>query len=192
MRPKNILLILSTLFISLTLSFPVYADPPAHAPAHGWRKKHDPYYVGYNGRNWPSDYGVLGGRCDREAISTVIGGVVGGTIGATVGKGDNRTVAIILGTVIGAVVGNQIGKELDEADRGCIGHALELSRDNSQVYWDNPDSHLSYTVTPISSFTSNGMKCRNYDLAIRGDGVKQTKRERACLAPDGNWQAYRK
>ena len=40
---------------------------------------------------------------------------------------DGKTVAIILGTVIGAVVGNRIGKSLDESDRGCIGHALELA-----------------------------------------------------------------
>ena len=28
------------------------ADPPKHAPAHGWRKKHDPYYVGFSGYRW--------------------------------------------------------------------------------------------------------------------------------------------
>ncbi len=181
-----------SLLICACLMTPVYADPPSHAPAHGWRKKHDPYYVGYNGRNWPSDYGVVSGRCDREAISTVIGGVVGGAIGSTVGKGDKRVVAIILGSVVGAVIGNQIGKRLDESDRGCIGHALELSRNNRPVYWENPNSGLNYTVTPISSFTANGLKCRNYDLLIQGNGFNQTQRERACLENSGNWQAYKK
>lgn len=180
------------LFICICFSVPVYADPPSHAPAHGWRKKHDPYYVGYNGRNWLRDYGVISGRCDREAISTVIGGVVGGAIGSTVGKGDNRVVAIILGTVVGAVIGNQIGKKMDESDRGCIGHALELSRDNRPVYWENPNSGLNYTVTPISSFTANGLKCRNYDLSIKGNGFNQTQREQACLENSGNWQSVRK
>jgi len=50
----------------LALPAAVMADPPAHAPAHGWRKKHDPYYVGYTGRQWADDYGVRSGRCDRD------------------------------------------------------------------------------------------------------------------------------
>lgn len=186
------LLTILSLLIGVGLSMPVYADPPSHAPAHGWRKKHDPYYLGYNGRNWPRDYGVINGRCDYEAVSTVIGGVIGGAVGSTVGEGDDRIIAIILGTVLGAVIGNQIGKELDEADRGCIGHSLELSRDRRPVYWVNPNSGLSYTVTPISSFTAKGLSCRNYDLLVRGDGIKRSKRERACLGNDGNWQSYRK
>ena len=179
-------------FLCVCFSTPVYADPPSHAPAHGWRKKHDPYYVGYNGRNWPRDYGILNGRCDRQAISTVIGGVVGGAIGSSVGRGDNRVVAIILGTVVGAVIGNQIGKRLDDADRGCIGHALELSRNNRPVYWENPNSGFNYTVTPISNFTANGLKCRNYDLLIQGNGINQTQTESACLENGGNWQSVRK
>ena len=32
-------------FLCVCFSTPVYADPPSHAPAHGWHKKHDPYYV---------------------------------------------------------------------------------------------------------------------------------------------------
>jgi hypothetical protein len=39
-----------------------HADPPSWAPAHGWRKKHDPDYVGYTGKKWPDDYGVVSGR----------------------------------------------------------------------------------------------------------------------------------
>lgn len=64
----------------------VYADPPPWAPAHGWRKKHDPYYVGYAGHQWPNDYGISSGRCNREAVGTALGGIVGGAIGSTVGK----------------------------------------------------------------------------------------------------------
>lgn len=49
-----------------------YADPPAHAPAHGWRKKHDPYYQGYSGYQWQRDYGVIRGECqwqtDRKSV----------------------------------------------------------------------------------------------------------------------------
>ena len=38
--------------VALTAAVPqgAYADPPPWAPAHGWRKKHDPNYVGYTGK----------------------------------------------------------------------------------------------------------------------------------------------
>ena len=35
---------------------PALSQPPPHAPAHGWRKKNDPYYVGYTGRQWERDF----------------------------------------------------------------------------------------------------------------------------------------
>ena len=59
------------------------ADPPPHAPAHGWRKKNDPYYVGYTGRQWTDDYGIRSGRCDRDRshMATAVGAVAGGVIG---------------------------------------------------------------------------------------------------------------
>ncbi len=67
-----------------------FADPPAHAPAHGWRKKHDPGYVGYSGDRWENDYEVSSGRCNREQIGAVLGGVAGGVIGSKVASPDNR------------------------------------------------------------------------------------------------------
>lgn len=169
----------------------VYADPPPWAPAHGWRKKHDPYYTGYGGRQWPNDYGISSGRCNREAVGTALGGIVGGAIGSTVGKGDSRAVAVIVGAVIGAVIGNRIGRDLDNADRGCLGHTLELGAANHPVMWMNANTGLNYTVTPLSGFSANGQKCRYYKLNVRGDGVNDNRSERACMASDGTWKPYR-
>lgn len=179
-------------FIVFTLLLPAapsaYADPPPWAPAHGWRKKHDPYYTGYSGKQWEDDYGVIQGTCNRDKIGTVLGGAVGGVIGSTVGKGDGKTVAIIVGTVLGAVIGNQIGKELDKADRACIGHALELAADRRTVVWDNPDAGLNYRLTPIRGMEIDGKKCREYDLLVQGRGVDEKRREQACEVSPGTWR----
>src|SRR5262249_54506730 len=100
----------------------------------GWRKKNDPNYVGYTGKEWDNDYGVLNGRCDAAKVGTVLGGAVGGVVGAQVAKDSpNRPVAILIGTVLGAVVGNKVGAEMGEGDRGCIGHALELGGEQRPV-----------------------------------------------------------
>src|SRR5512134_3619148 len=84
------------------------ADPPAQAPAHGWRKKHDPEYRGYTGTKWERDYGISEGRCNRQEIGAVLGGVVGGAIGSKTGPDEHRAVAIILGAAVGAFIGSRI------------------------------------------------------------------------------------
>jgi surface antigen len=177
---------LAVLFAAvLGVALPAFADPPSHAPAHGWRKKHDPYYRGYTGRQWEHDYGIVDGRCNRDAIGTVLGGVVGGAIGSQVGEG--RAVAIVLGTVIGAVIGRQIGRNLDDQDRGCIGHALELAKDGQSVRWLNERFGVTYVVKPVGGVQKGGT-CRNFELQASRDGKAQSQQGRACRTGDGTWQ----
>ncbi|HJQ81280.1 MAG TPA: glycine zipper 2TM domain-containing protein, partial [Lacipirellulaceae bacterium] len=99
--------------IALLVAAPVLADPPPWAPAHGWRKKNDPNYVGYTGKRWERDYGVLDGRCNTAAVGAVLGGVTGAVIGSRTSDAQERPIAIILGTAIGAVIGAKIGEEID-------------------------------------------------------------------------------
>ncbi|MDP2627510.1 MAG: hypothetical protein Q8Q58_11465 [Candidatus Rokubacteria bacterium] len=53
---------------ALTAPVVSFGDPPPWAPAHGWRAKHDPFYLGYTGKKWDRDFGVLDGRCNRSAV----------------------------------------------------------------------------------------------------------------------------
>lgn len=171
---------------ALGLPTPASADPPPWAPAHGWRKQNDPYYVGYSGHKWARDYGILEGTCNREAIGAVLGGVVGGAIGSTAGDGNGRAVAIIVGTAIGAIVGSQVAKTLDEADRACMGHALELVGEHRSVAWTNPQSGVNYRVTTGASV---GQGCREFTTraAARGERT-QLIRNVACRSNDGTWR----
>jgi surface antigen len=161
-----------------------YADPPGWAPAHGKRKRGEEY-TGYNGKKWKRDYGVLEGRCNREAVGAVVGAAVGGAIGSQVGERDNRPIAIVIGTIAGAAIGAQIGRELDEADRACMGHALELAGDRKRVTWKAADGRTTYLLTPVRGFDTG---CREFDLRITSATRKETTRARACPAGDGNWR----
>ena len=170
------------------LALPVMADPPSHAPAHGWRKKHDPYYVGYSGREWPQHYGIIEGRCNRDAVGAVLGGIVGGAIGSQVGDGSGRAVAIVLGTVLGAVVGREIGKDMDDKDRACVGHALELAKNGQSVQWRNEATGVSYVVTPTMEYRSNGEPCRAFKLKTTLDGRSRSSETGACQTGEGTWK----
>jgi surface antigen len=164
-----------------------YADPPPWAPAHGKRKKGEEY-TGYNGKKWQRDYGVLEGRCNREAVGAVLGGVVGGTVGSQVGEGQNRQIAIVIGTIAGAAIGAQIGRDMDESDRACVGHALELAGDKKRVTWKGADGRTTYRLTPVRGFEQDGAHCREFDLRVASGERQETKRAKACPAGNGNWR----
>ncbi len=164
------------------------ADPPAHAPAHGWRAKHDPHYVGYTGNQWERDYGVSGGKCNRDEVGTVVGAVIGGAVGPTVGKGDSKLIAILVGSAIGAVIGREIGRDMDSSDRACIGHALELARDGQRIRWDGSRSGLTFALTPTGGFERDGYECRRFVLAREQDGRSRDEEGGACRVGEGEWR----
>lgn len=179
---------LRVLLVALTMiaTGSALADPPPHAKAHGWRKKHDPY-VGYTGREWEHDYGVLEGSCNRKAIGTVLGAVVGGAIGSQAGDGSDRPVAIIVGSVLGAVIGREIGRKFDDRDRACFGHGLELVQEGHSVKWTNDKSGVTYLLEPHGQAKSGGT-CRTYKLTATKDGKSQSDDGRACRNEDGTWK----
>ncbi|MBI2318290.1 MAG: glycine zipper 2TM domain-containing protein, partial [Betaproteobacteria bacterium] len=184
-------LLAATACLLATVPWPAYADPPPWAPAHGWRKKHDAYYTGYAGKKWERDYGIVAGRCDRQAIGAVLGATVGGVIGSQVGKGSGKTVATVLGAVIGGVIGAEIGRDLDGADRGCLGHALELAEDRERVTWVNSGTGVTYVLSPIRGYKRDGRICREFSLKMTAGRKDGTGRGVACQAGDGTWQIAR-
>jgi surface antigen len=163
---------------------PVFADPPPHAPAHGWRKKNDPNYVGYTGTAWPRDYGITAGRCQTDVILGVAGAAVGGAIGAQVGDGAGRTVAVLAGAALGAIVGASIGRSLDRTDEACIGHALELAAPGQTVRWTSATG-VNYALTPVRS---RGGDCREFKLTSAAGGKSATGTRIACRGPDAVWK----
>jgi surface antigen len=163
------------------------ATPPPWAPAHGWRKKNDPTYSGYSGKSWDHDYGVRAGSCNRAEIGAVMGGIAGGVAGSQVGKGDGRTVAIVVGTVIGAAIGAEIGRRMDETDRSCAGHALELAGQGQRVSWANPTTGVSYQLTPLRQDVDQD-GCRAFKLIATGAFGLTEGRTTACAGDDGVWR----
>lgn len=186
LRTRRVLARLAVVLL-ITLPCIALAAPPAWAPAHGWRAKNDPGYAGYSGRQWDRDYGVSLGRCDRAAIGAVLGGVAGGVIGAQVGEGGKRSVATVLGAVIGATVGAEIGRHMDNADRSCVGQALELAVPGQTITWTNYNTRVSYQLTPTGHDAEAGNGCRRFRLIATGSFGLSEGRTVACPAPDGSW-----
>jgi len=175
-------------FLSLTFApVPSAADPPPWAPAHGWRRAHDPSYVGYTGKKWDRDYGILEGRCNSAAVGTVLGGAVGGVIGSHIGDDSNRPIATLVGAAIGAFIGHDIGTKLDESDRACMGHALELAGENKTVRWTNHDTGATYQLVPTRDFREGNQACREFTTFVSTGRKKDTFTNVACRGGNGEW-----
>jgi len=186
---KSVLFVIAMMIGSWSAQ--AFADPPAHAPAHGWRKKHDPEYAGYTGytgTRWERDYDISSGRCNREEIGAVLGGVAGGVVGSKVSSAENRTVGTIIGAVAGALIGARIGRELDEGDRGCFGHALEIARPGDRVSWENRTTGVSYTLVPGEGRQNDTGTCRDFTLLTSAGGERSKRAGRACQTSRGVWR----
>lgn len=204
---RSVLAMIIAVTTAISFSVPAFADPPDHAPAYGWRAKHghqcnkyrgsdDDEHEhhhkaccrGYGGQQWPQDYGILSGHCNRDAVGAVLGGVVGGAIGSTIGHGSDQAVAILVGGVLGAVLGHEIGRSMDERDRACFGHSLELADTGRTVSWVNVSTGVTYVVTPTGGGFSSGEPCRNFRLRAVDGGRSKTTEGRACRSGSGTWQ----
>ena len=165
----------------------VWGDPPAHAPAHGWRKKNDPNYSGYTGKKWKNDYGIVNGRCDVQSVGQIVGGAVTDAAGRST-RADGGAIAVILGSVIGTVIDAKLGQTTTQIDRACMGHALELGGANKRVAWPGSDGRTQFLLTPTRGFQQNGQACREFTVQASAAGQMRTTNGAACRTGDGRWQ----
>jgi len=177
---------LAAALLALLIAAPALAEPPPWAKAHGWRKKNDPNYVGYTGKKWEKDYGVVEGRCNTDQIGAVVGAAIGGAVGSRVGDEKNRPVAILVGGVIGAVIGAKIGRSIDESDRACMGHALELAGEHKTVAWKNAKG-VQYELTPTKNLGDRANPCREFVTKVSSGRVSDAVKGVACRRPNGEW-----
>ena len=187
-----------------------HAGPPDWAPAHGYRHKrkhkhkrkhrHDDYYEYESYRydaypTYPSNYaysplGDIGaGRCNRDAIGTLLGAATGGLIGSQIGDGTGQMAAVGAGVFLGAILGGSIGRQMDQVDQSCVGQVLEYAPDNQPVEWQNPNTDAYYTTTATNTYEqSDGRYCREYQTTATVGGRVQNMYGTACRQPDGAWQ----
>jgi surface antigen len=175
--------------MSVLVSAPVQADPPSHAPAHGYRDKQDKhdqsgrkFHRGYTGVEWDDDYGVAQGRCNTDTVLTTVGAVGGAVIGNRTASPENRTVATIVGAIVGGIIGNKVGDAIDDRDRACMGHGLEIAPVGRVVAWTNPRTQVAYQIRPVRDL-SGGCRRFEYRAGERSKLATMT----ACRGNNATW-----
>ncbi len=157
---------------------PRYGDNRPYEGHHG--------YHGYYGDDWDSDYGVVSsGRCDTSAALGVAGAVTGAIIGNSTARPENRGIATIFGAIAGGILGSAVGDSIDDGDRACIGHSLELGRIGRPVVWVNPHSRVAWRVVPLRDVSRD---CREFEVRRNYRGRLNDRTVVACRRDRGNWE----
>jgi surface antigen len=65
--------------------------------------------------------------------------------------------------------------------------ALEQDADGTTRRWKNPDSGASGTLTPVSTFEQNGVKCRRLEIVNTVQGLTARSTFNMCRQADGTW-----
>ena len=156
----------------------VAAQTGGNAAAQGWRKADDPYFLGAGNRKWMKDYGVVGGRCNRQAVAAVVNAPPAGP----------EVVRDEVATLRGSVALSKAKGDLPAADRACLGHALELAPDGRAVSWADPGAGYAFRVVALRTYQALGWPCREFTLEVtRGKQAPDLLRGRACRTEDGVW-----
>lgn len=149
------------------------ANPPDHAPAHGYRNNTG-NYVGYTGHPWARDFGVLQGNCDARGLAATIG--TGGTT--------DQAAAILIEAIFRQTFPDAANAVDLALDSYCFGHTLELVPTGQSVYWKNPNTGTDIYLTPGKK--SNN--CRTYNGMKVSDGKKSRFSGIACSTVQGQWK----
>jgi surface antigen len=146
------------------------------------------FYVGYSGTHWQQDYDVMSGHCNRQAIGASFAIPAGEMIGPRTAGRDNRAAATLIGASVDGLVAPKIGRELDEGDRACVGHALEIGKPGHRVSWDNAATGVHYDLTPDEGHNEIAGMCRGFKLVAHGSTGHSKRRGTACQKGPGLWQ----
>jgi surface antigen len=157
---------------------------PDDRPHPGYRGHHG--YRGYDGDNWDNDYGVVSsGIATLTPCSVSRAPSPGAVIGNRTAAPQNRGIATVIGAIAGGIIGSAVGNSIDDGDRACMGHSLELAPIGRPVVWVNPRSRVAWRVVPMSDVSRD---CREFDVYRDYRGRHSREHMVACRRDRGYWE----
>ena len=130
---------------------------------------------------------IAGCNPTKQDVGTLIGAGTGAFAGAHIGNGTGQLAAVAIGALMGGYLGGSIGQQMDELDRYKTQQALETNPTGATASWNNPDTGVSYNVTPTRTYESDNSPCRDYTTEAVIEGQPESVHGTACRQPDGTW-----
>jgi len=140
-------------------------------PSHSANAKN---FIGYTGKGWNSDFGVLRGQCDAKVVQ---GEALKGAL-------LEQMALVQAGPAFQSIFPHSTLVDALAVDSHCFGHTLELVPSGQAVRWLNP-------VNGVGVYLSPGAKsdtCRTFLGVTIVNGEKRKFRGEACSPTKGAWQ----
>ena len=134
--------------------------------------------------------GILISACNptRQDFGTVAGAAGGAYAGSEIGNGGGQLAAIAIGALAGSYLGGAIWGYMNDLDQHNTQQALESSPTGSTTNWTNPETGMSYNITPTHTYNSDIGLCREYTTETIISGQVKVDHDTACRQADGSWQ----
>jgi hypothetical protein len=131
-------------------------------------------FIGYTGKGWNSDFGVLRGQCEARLVQ----------IEALKGTLPDHMAYVETTEAFKAIFPESQLVDAYAVDSHCFGHTMELVPSGQAVRWLNP-------VNGVGVYLSPGAKtdtCRTYLGVTIVNGEKKKFRGEVCSPSKGLWQ----
>lgn len=126
----------------------------------------------------------------RTAVVAALAAVLPACSVPVAGLGDERVDATgSIGPASASTLSPDLGQEDWRRAKGALAIALDPQGNGSPVKWDNPDSEIGGTVTPVAQpFVRDNEICRAFIAAIAFPGRTSSVQGTACKLSADEWQ----
>ncbi len=131
-------------------------------------------FIGYTGKPWANDFGVLRGQCQVQDIQA----------GALKGEFEVSMAQVEPGELFTAIFPSSSLIDAFTIDSHCFGHTLELVPSGQPVRWLNPASGIGVYLSPGQKSDT----CRSFLGVTIFNGEKRKFRGEACSPTKGVWR----
>ncbi|MBF0463243.1 MAG: hypothetical protein HQL87_17905 [Magnetococcales bacterium] len=117
-----------------------------------------------------------------------VGALGGALVGSLAGPAKNRLGNSLIGAVAGGLLGYAMGNETEKQGAVVINQTLETAPSQTTTTWVNPQTNVTYLVTPQAPHDVQGRVCRDVSIQASIDGKQETLAGLSCRDENGQWQ----
>ena len=131
-------------------------------------------FIGYTGKGWNSDFGVLRGQCDTRLVQAE----------ALKGNIIEQMAYVEVTEAFKIIFPESQAIESFAVDSYCFGHTMELVPSGQAVRWLNPANGVGVYLSPGAKSDT----CRTYLGVTVVNGEKKKFRGEVCSPSKGAWR----
>ncbi|MBF0417536.1 MAG: hypothetical protein HQL86_04730 [Magnetococcales bacterium] len=117
-----------------------------------------------------------------------VGALTGAMVGSLSGPMKNRVENSLIGGVAGGLLGYAVGNERERQGSTVVYRSLEYAPSYQTTTWVNPESRVSYIVTPRPVTHVSGQVCREVEIQATIDARRESLTGLSCRDSAGQWR----